>query len=172
MLQISDRISVRNIPLTEIQPVSLMQAYESWNALSKFCGALPQWPGIDFLFSVPASLLSTAMVLKLAANIEASEYLFWGSGLNWASGTDMTNKCPLDIKSPDIKQYIKLTLLPTIERNQPHYYETEFMGKAGFRFPENILRLPFVNKEKHIEYIVTFTFLSKRKEVAKHYQTA
>ena len=84
----------------------------------------------------------------------------------------MTNKSPFDLKSPDIKQYVEHTLLPTIKNRKPHFYETEFMGKAGFRFSENIIRLPFVDKDSQIEYIATFTFLTNKKNVAEYIQTA
>jgi len=73
---------------------------------------------------------------------------------------------------PDIKQYVQHTLLPTIETKKPHFYETEFTGKAGIRFSENILRLPFINKDGHIDYIATFTLLTNRRSVDEYFLTA
>lgn len=172
MEKISNQINVKNTSLTEIQPASLMQSYKTWSALPKYYYDLPSWPGIDFLFSIPSTLVSASMILKFAGSIESSKYLFWGSGLTWASGTDMTNKCPLDIKSSDIKQYVEHTLLPTIETKKPHFYETEFMGKAGIRFSENILRLPFINKDGYIDYIATFTLLTNRRSADEYFLTA
>lgn len=168
MFQIKDQISVNKLTLSELRPTSLVHSYEAWGGLKKISGDLPSWPGIDFLLSVPSSLVSSAMVLKLSDSIEDSKYLFWGSGLNWVSGMDMTNKSPFEINSSDIKQYIEHTLMPTIEIKKPHFYETEFMGKAGLRLSESILRLPFGNEDGRIEYIATLTLLTNRKRLGKH----
>ncbi len=168
---ISERIRVFEIPLMDIDRDDFRDAFAAWETLPRTGGSLPKWPGIDFLLDVPPALVAEAMVLDYQGSIEASQYLFWGSRLYWAAKADMTGKSPVDFMSPDLKDYIAQTLMPTIEHKKPFYYEAEFTRADGVRSPEQVLRLPFVDDHGEIDCVLTFTSLRDAKEVGGMFTT-
>lgn len=143
-----------DVPLNEL-PENLAAALAYWRGLG---GERLQCGWRDFeLYSIPAAVLPSTLVIDVFEDSDRNRYRFWGSRMTVLHGRDMTGMSPYDIHpadmAPELRRQHDLTRRDACASASRY----GFVRDSGVEHVHYVLRLPLSDNGKTIAQIVVVT---------------
>jgi len=147
----------KNIPLSEL-PEDLNQTWQYWRVRG---GELLNcsWQKTN-LEELPAPIVPFTMVIDCFRNIDDNVFRFWGSGMTYIHGKDMTGASPYEIFPSDLALALRETHLKMYDEPVASASVFGFQHTAGFNHIHTSLRLPLSNDGKRLDHILVSTRLT------------
>jgi len=141
----------KKLPLDDLPP-ALETVLGYWRGLG---GAALQCGWSDFhLDQLPPASLPTTLVVDVMPNARDNVYRFWGTGLTWIHGVDLTSRTTAELPPPELAEVVIASHATTADDGVASASIFGFERFGGFDHMHSVLRLPLSNDGETVNQIV------------------